>query len=71
MQGDWVVKPQFEAIQNFSNFRFIAVQINNKWGMINQKGDIVIEPKFEEIGFFIYGSIKGKTNGEWGIIPLL
>jgi hypothetical protein len=67
MQGDWVVKPQFEAIQNFSNFRFIAVQINNKWAMINQKGDIVIEPKYEKIEFY-NGTIEGKTNGEWVII---
>lgn len=60
--GEIVIKPTFSAAQPFEN-GYAAVchacktqkegehtsWINGKWGIINKKGELVIEPKYERI----------------------
>ena len=44
-KGKWVIQPRFSDAQEFVN-GFAKVKINNKWGLINEKGDYVIEPTY-------------------------
>ena len=46
--GNYVIKPQFQAVRNFEN-GFAAAKLNDKWGMINTEGAWVIDPKFDGI----------------------
>ncbi len=44
--------PQFDSIKEFKNGVGI-VQINNKYGLINKKGEYIIEPKFDKVRQFV------------------
>jgi len=47
-QGEWVIKPQFEAGRKFKN-GFAAVKKNGKWGFVNKSGELVVKAKFDGI----------------------
>ena len=47
------------------------VQINDaKWGYINQKGEWVIRPQFDDAEHFYEGEARVKLNGRWRRISL-
>jgi hypothetical protein len=39
-----------------------------KWGYVSEQGKVVIEPQFEEVGFFTNGVATAKQGGKWGLI---
>lgn len=41
---------------------------NGKWGFINQRGEMVIQPQFEIVDVFYNGSCIAKKDGKWGLI---
>lgn len=41
---------------------------NNKWGFANADGETVIEPIYEQVGFFRNGLASVKFNGKYGFI---
>lgn len=43
--NEWVIEPKFDQASCF-NDGLAAVKINNNWGFVDEKGDLVIEPKF-------------------------
>lgn len=43
--NEWVIEPKFDQA-SFFNDGLAAVKINNNWGFVDEKGDLVIEPKF-------------------------
>jgi len=45
-----------------------GVQINNKWGFINKKGEIIVEPKYDKVFNFERGLALVKINGKLGTI---
>ena len=47
LQGEWAIRPQFDAAQSFSG-GLAAVKVDGKWGYINAQGSFVITPQFEE-----------------------
>ncbi|MCW1360930.1 WG repeat-containing protein [Campylobacter sp. CCS1377] len=59
MQGKVIIKPQYEEIYKFSNRLYrvkkedkiedYKLNKNNKIGIINEKGEFVLEPKFDYI----------------------
>lgn len=67
----WLVKPRFDDVSNF-NEGLAAVKINGKWGFINKKGKVIIEPQFENpisyrIGFH-EGLAAVRRDKKWGFI---
>lgn len=46
--GEWVIKPQFEAVRDFKN-GYAAAKQNGFWGIIDKTGTWIIEPKFDGI----------------------
>ncbi|MGE0200330.1 MAG: WG repeat-containing protein [Candidatus Melainabacteria bacterium] len=65
--GDWIVKPQFQTIRDFSEGR-AAVRINDHFGYVNEAGQLVIQPQFDEAGPFSQGLARVWINGKWGYI---
>src|SRR5688572_12382265 len=45
-----------------------AVKIHDQYGYIDETGDFVIDPQFDEAWVFIHGSAVVKTDGEYGLI---
>lgn len=46
--GNWVIKPQFDAVGKISN-GYIAAREGKLWGFVDMEGNWVIKPKFEGI----------------------
>ena len=47
-----------------------AVKQNGKWGYVNVKGEMVIEPQFEQARSFSNGLGAVCKNGAWGFVDL-
>ncbi len=47
VNGNIVIKPQFDAVGEFSE-GLAPVLIGDKWGYINQKGEVVIAPRWRQ-----------------------
>ncbi len=47
-KGEWVIKPQFEAVRDFHN-GYAAARLAGKWGVIDKTGKWVIEAKYDSI----------------------
>jgi hypothetical protein len=78
-QGEWVISPQFDAAKDFSPHDGLArVEMNGRWGYVNEYGEMMYLENTEIIGTFYEGLCKGRkdglvgffdTNGEWVIPP--
>ena len=47
---------------------YAAVESNGKWGFVDAKGNVVIEPQYEAARSFSNGFAAVKSNGKWGFI---
>lgn len=71
-------EPVKKSIQNISELKniefikqagdFFIVSVNEKLGVIDEKGNLLIEPHFDEIGDFFDGFAPASINGKCGII---
>ena len=57
----------YDFTGNFYN-GYARVNLNNKWGFIDRKGDFMILPKFQSIGNFSEGLAAVKHNNLWGYL---
>jgi hypothetical protein len=57
----------YQEIRNYSE-GFVAIKINNLWGFVNEKGEIVIEPNLDECKNFRNGKVNVRLNKEWYIL---
>ena len=44
--------------------------IGGKWGFVDARGNIIVEPKYDEIGCFYYGLARVAYNGKFGFINM-
>lgn len=62
------IEGDYEAVKVFSE-GLAAIKKNSKWGFINQKGNIVISPKYDNVDFFRPNGLCAVTiNGKSGFI---
>ncbi|HET9747017.1 MAG TPA: WG repeat-containing protein [Chitinophagaceae bacterium] len=52
----------------FSVEGLLAIRDKGKWGFVNNRGEIIIAPKYDSCDVFKYGYAKVKMKGKWGII---
>ena len=67
--GKEVTTPLFEDVDFFiSSSELAAAKVNGKWGFINMKGEVIIEPKYEQAKSFSCGLAPAIFDGLWGYI---
>ena len=68
--GEYVFKAernQFDELGSFVD-NMAAVRKGFKWGFINRKFEVVIEPQFEAVRSFYGGLAAVKVKGKWGYV---
>jgi WG containing repeat len=70
-EGNWIVKPQYWDIQNFSEGLAATAIDRNEWGFLDLAGNVAIPFQFEEATPFYEGLAGVKINGKWGFIDKL
>ena len=52
----------------FCSEGILAIREKGKWGYINDKGDVIVTPKYDTCTSFKYGYARIKMGSKWGII---
>lgn len=69
-----VVKPQFDFIERLFTVRdrtlFAVGEDKMAYGFIDEKGEISISPRFQEVGQFSEGLVKFREGYKWGYANL-
>jgi hypothetical protein len=69
LDGKVVINAIYESAEMFSEDHS-TVQINGKWGLINERGEYIIEPKYDYLGSLHNGLISFSADGRIGFIDL-
>ena len=65
------IEPQYDDARSFSN-GVAAVKSGNKWGFINESGEMVIKPTFSDAkDFNDSGKVMVKDSGTWQLLKRL
>lgn len=67
-KGDKIGSTSFDDAKVFFSKEYAAVKVGDKWGYVNEKGEIKINPQFEDAQSFSIGLGAVKVNGKWGYI---
>lgn len=67
-KGKQIGKETFQDAKVFVSSDAAAVCIGGKWGFVNSKGKIVIDPQYEDAGSFSVGIAPVKKGGKWGFV---
>jgi len=73
--AEYIIKPIYDEARLFEE-GLGAVCLDNKWGFIDEEGNMVIEPAYNEVTDFKYGSarvkiyevIEGNGEARWALI---
>ena len=68
LDGEIVIKAQFEEGHYFSDNGLAGVKVGDKWGFIDRTGKFIIEPQIDEVGEFSEGLAAVEMNGKTGFI---
>jgi hypothetical protein len=79
LDGKVVIKPIFSYASNFDEYGLALVKtggyfdednnyLEEKWGVINQKGEFVIEPQFQGISIVSGNIIAVRVEGKYGFV---
>ena len=66
--GQIIIEPIYDDLSYFSDNGLARAKKNGKYGFINDKGNTIIDFRFENVGGFKYGLAKAKIDGQWGFI---
>ena len=67
-----VIDARFQKVKQFNSSGICQVMLNDKWGLINEKGDFIIDPVLDKIWDFHpkYNVCPAKSNDKWGFVDL-
>ena len=54
---------EYEDIRSFSN-KLLVVKNNGKYGLVDEKGRVIVEPKYDELGSIISNMAEAVKNEE-------
>ncbi len=67
--GEWVIKPRFDDVEQFYDIDHCKVNENGRWGLLGCNGEWLIKPKFDDISSSMRDGIAtAKKDSLWGII---
>ena len=52
----------------FSVEGMLAIRENKRWGFVNNRGDVVVSPRYDSTDVFKYGYARVMKNKKWGLI---
>jgi hypothetical protein len=70
-QGDWAIPARSEAEvypNDFDASGIVAMKISGLYGFMNRDGRLVVQPQFDDVGFFSGGYFPVEKDGKWGMI---
>lgn len=47
MKNNVIVTPIYDEVTEFNEYGFAGVKKNGKWGVINESGEVVLEPTYD------------------------
>lgn len=65
---DYPFPDELETDYRLQNTFFIPYMVDDLWGFINDTGEVMISPKFEEVSMFSEGLSVTAINGKYGYI---
>jgi len=70
IKGEFVfeLSPEFSEMDSFLEGFAMVKMANKKWGYINKKGEIAVQPVYDKTTGFQDGFARVKLGGLWGII---
>lgn len=66
--GRWVIKPAYSSAASFFQTLAVVKDSRGRAGLINTRGELVLEPQFSEIRNFANQRAAVKINGKWGFL---
>ena len=63
---DW--RKKYDKVGFFQEEGLARVELNGKYGFINEEGEEVIPLKYDNAGNFSEGLAEVKLNGKWGLV---
>ncbi len=66
--GNQVGTQSFEEAKLFASESYAAVKVDGKWGFVDKKGTMQIEPQFDEARSFKNGLAAVRVQDKWGFI---
>jgi len=66
--GEVIVPAELQSALDFQNDRLALIQQGSKWGVIDNKGQVVIRAEYDSLGNFNLGLAPFKKNNKWGYI---
>ena len=61
-------KEELEKDLYLNKLKLLPYKLNNLFGFMNDQGDVVIQPEYEQLGFFKEGLASATKNGKVGFI---
>ena len=69
-KGEIVLKPNYNAIGEFKRFGYAVMQYQGGVGMLNQKGEEIVPPIYDDLKTLDSTLISVMKNGSWQVINL-
>lgn len=77
LEGEWAILPRFDGADGFAlvgdfhnGLAWFASKKGNRFGFINQEGDVVVEPEYHAVNDFSEGYAGVLIKDGWGVIDL-
>jgi len=67
-KGDTIIPPNYLSTGNLSDRMHIIQAKNKKWGAYDEKGNLVIEPQFDDLWHFYEGVANFSLSGKYGYV---
>lgn len=67
-QGTMIAAPEFKKITAFHHGYARILSQSDQWGIIDNKGNIVVEPKYDDIGPYIGKIAWVRNEGQLGLV---
>jgi hypothetical protein len=70
MTGKSLNETKYDEISLFSNSFVCAVKLDNKWALLNDKGNLVCDLKYDEIKDFQNGLFSARRDNKWWLLDV-